>query len=344
MSIETHPDESLMATFPSHVHRVNSSEITDLFTINMPPNDIQRISLDTAIVRHMMDIANLYASLDKCKRLHSRLHEEIFLAKTDVGCIKAITHPIHLMLSKSLLEIFKYRRKGKFKACVSPADELWRCAQVCQHWWDICLMTPALWTNVHLNFYSDSGQLLLDKEVTRYALCILEKHLSRTRNRPIDITIMAPQLHIVDNPLIHCIICRCEHWHSFLMDAPLQTWQSMNVCEGSLYELTSLKIADSSYSTQWDAAYSNEIILSFTFLPKIEILSISDVPLRALTASPATFCGLKQFEVHLHRQATEVFDLLPCMTSVTSLDISCNADIGEFHRDIVIPSVTSLIL
>lgn len=128
------------------------------------------------------------------------------------------------------------------------------------------------------------------------------------------------------------------------MDAPPEIWQSMNICEALLNELTSLKIYDSGYMSRHEAIYLNQLVSVFSFLPEIQTLSICNVPLYAFTASLATFHGLTKFEVQLYRQAAEVLDVLPCMTSISSLGITCDANVAEFHCIIKLPSVTSLTL
>ncbi len=121
-----------MASFLSELHRLNSSELMHLFTVNLPYNDLQRSSLDATKACCTSDITLLYASLDECKRLHSKLQMELQAAKLDVDSIKAVTHPVHLMPPKLLQEIFKYGRKNRVNTCISPIGKLWRCAQVCQ--------------------------------------------------------------------------------------------------------------------------------------------------------------------------------------------------------------------
>ncbi len=82
-----------MASFLSELHRLNSSELMHLFTVNLPYNDLQRSSLDATKACCTSDITLLYASLDECKRLHSKLQMELQAAKLDVDSIKAVTHP-----------------------------------------------------------------------------------------------------------------------------------------------------------------------------------------------------------------------------------------------------------
>lgn len=100
MSIHPDPTKPLTMSFLSHVHRINSCKIANLFTINISPDKIQQTSLDITINCCTEDITNLYLSLNKYKRLHLKLHDEILLAKIDISCVKVVTHFIHVMLSE----------------------------------------------------------------------------------------------------------------------------------------------------------------------------------------------------------------------------------------------------
>lgn len=162
---------------------------------------------------------------------------------------------------------------------------------------------------------------------------------------PLDVTIIAPRLHIAGNALVNCIISRCSQWRTFAMDAPAEVWRSLDICEGSLGALKSLAINDSHNGTSTAIpTYAHTTLSSFSYAPSLLSMSINDIPLRALTLAPTTIHNLKAFHVHLYSQASAALELLPRMSSVSYLEITCDGDVKPFNRIIHLPAVTSLTL
>ncbi|KAK0433076.1 hypothetical protein EV421DRAFT_2023649 [Armillaria borealis] len=230
-------------SFPSTLHPVDPSDLHMLMYTNIPPTINQRLSLQMALTHCTSDIASLYQTLDDCKKMHLRLHQEIVTAEKDVGSIKAIMHPVCVLPPELLREIFMYRRKGGF------------------------------------NVFVISG-------------------------------------------------AKCRQWRSFLMDAPITVWHLLDVCAGSLGDF---------YVYRQFGTHS-------TLNPHHLGLLICSKPLILFTISPVTFLNLEVFKVHLYNQLTTVFDLLSHMISVSSLDITCDANVGDFDGVIELPSVMSLTL
>ncbi|KAK0231880.1 hypothetical protein EDD85DRAFT_956720 [Armillaria nabsnona] len=206
-------DAHLTVLFPSSLHPLDVSVLSLLTNTNNEPDNIQRISLETTLTHHTSDINILYQTLEDCKRLHLSLQQGLVAAKDDVHSIKAVIHPVHVLPHELLREIFVLGWKGGFNACVSTTDSLWRWAQVCRQWREVCLGIPSLWSDIRLDFVSNASLCLsLGSSSSRHALGVLDKHISRCLGCPIDISIIAPQLHIAGNPLLDCIIRRCPQW------------------------------------------------------------------------------------------------------------------------------------
>ncbi len=129
------------------------------------------------------------------------------------------------------------------------------------------------------------------------------------------------------------------------MDAPESVWHSLNNCAGSLGGLSSLAMNDSYHgrmASTGSPTYMHTILLAFSFIPNLLSLSIAEIPLCML--SPATFQKVKVFQVHLYNQASTVLELLPRMSSISCLELTCNGNIKPFDCIIELPSVTSLTL
>ncbi len=322
-------------SFPPNIHRLNSHDLQLLASSNTAPDEAQRLSLEQALVRRTSDVGILYQTLKDCKRLHLKTQRELIAAEGDIRSIKTVTHPVRVMPPELLKEIFAFGRKGSFNACVSTTDNVWRWAQVCRQWRYVCLTTPSLWSDIRLKLdTAPSG---------RHARRILDTCMSQSRNCHLDVSILAPGLNIEDNPLIEPVLLKCERWRSLVMDAPVDTWHSLDVCIGSLSELEVLAITDTSFATRSPSS-PVPVISSFMFVPSLQTLSISQIPLRSLTLPPTVYPGLKEFDVHLYGQASTVFDTLPRMNSIRCLDLTCDAAVDDFEAVIRLPSVTSLTL
>ncbi|KAK0192476.1 hypothetical protein F5146DRAFT_999664 [Armillaria mellea] len=162
---------------------------------------------------------------------------------------------------------------------------------------------------------------------------------------PINITIVAPRLHIAENALINCIIGRCSQWHTFVTDAPEDVWHTLDICEGSLGALKWLTISDSPNGTSTSyPTYTHTILLPFSYTPNLLSMSIANIPLHALSIPPTTLHNLKAFHVHLHNQASTALKLLPHMSNICYLEVTCNGNVKPFNRIIHLPTVTSLTL
>ncbi len=341
-------DARLTVSFPSSLHPLDVSVLSLLANTNDAPDDIQRISLETTLAHRTSDINVLYQTLEDCKRLHLRLQQGLLAAKDDVRSIKSVIHPVRVLPHELLREIFVLGWKGGFNACVSTTDNLWRWAQVCRQWRDVCLGIPSFWSDIRLDFVSNASlHLSSGSSSSRHALCVLDKCISCCLGRPIDVTIMAPRLHIAGNPLLNCIICRCAQWRTFSMDAPEDVWHSLNTCAESLHKLNHLDISNSYHGSMAETvnpAYANSILSSFSFVPILRSLSIADVPLHALSLSPTTIHNLDTLCIHLYKQSFAVLELLPRMCSLRCLDVTCNASVRGFKRTLELPTVTSLTL
>ncbi len=253
------------------------------------------------------------------------------------------------MLPPELLrEIFLLGRNGGYNACVSTTDNLWRWAQVCRQWRDVCLGFSSLWSDIRLDFVSNASlRLSSSLSSSRHALRVLDKRISHCLGRPIDISIIAPRLHIAGNAILDCIIRRCAQWRTFSMDAPEDAWRSLDTCAGSLRKLNYLNISDSYHGSMANTvipAYANSILSSFSFVPILRSLSIADVPLHALSLSPTTIQNLNTLCIHLYKQPFAVLELLPRMCSLRCLDVTCDASVKDFKRTLELPTVTSLTL
>lgn len=226
-------------------------------------------------------------------------------------------------------------------------DNLWSWVQVCRQWRDVCITVPSLWSDICLDFVSDDSLRLLNSPSTRHALRVLDKRVSRCSGLPLDVTIIASRLEIAGNALIECVLRKCSQWRSFSMDAPESVWRSLNNCAGSLGGPSSLAINDSYHgrmASTGSPAYTHTVLSAFSFIPNLLSLSIAEIPLRVLAVSPATFQKLKVFRVDLYNQASAVLELLPRMSSVSCLELTCNGNVKPFDRIIEPPSVTSLTL
>ncbi|KAK0432235.1 hypothetical protein EV421DRAFT_2001340 [Armillaria borealis] len=334
-------------SFPCTLHPVDPSDLHLLISTNIPPTINQQLSLQMALTHCTSNIASLYQTLDNCKKMHLRLHWEIVTAEKDIGSIKAIMHPVHVLPPELLREIFMYRRKAGFNVCVSTTDNLWRWMQVCCQWCKVCLSIPSLWSDVRLNFVLSVTLHLSVTPSSRHALHVLDTHMFHTSVCLIDVTIVAHGIHIAGHPLLEYILCRCWQWCSFSMDALITVWCLLDVCAGSLGDVNSLIVNDSSSMSivsSIPTPPSIPIISAFSFIPNLRSLALADVPLQSFTILPTTFLNLEVFKVHLYNQLTTVFDLLLHMISVSSLDITCDANVGDFDGVVELPSVMSLTL
>ncbi|KAK0242401.1 hypothetical protein EDD85DRAFT_946544 [Armillaria nabsnona] len=347
MSLHGTNSTTLTATFPSSLHTLNVPNLSLLVSTNDAPTEFQRISLETALAQHTADVTILYQRIEECKMLHLRLHQVLQSAKGDVCMVKAIIHPVQVLPPELLKEIFMYGRKGGYNACISTADNLWSWSQVCHQWRDVCITVPSLWSVICLDFVSDDSLHLSNLPYAQHALRVLDKHVSHCAGLPLDITIIASHLEIIGNALVKCVLCRCSQWHFFSMDAPEGVWHSLNNCAGSLGGLKSLTINDSYHrriASTGSPSYMHTILSAFTFVPNLRSLSIAEIPLHALAVSPTTFQNLKVFQVHLYNQASTVLELLPHMSSVSCLELTCNGTVKPFNCMIELPSVISLTL
>ncbi|SJL04149.1 uncharacterized protein ARMOST_07509 [Armillaria ostoyae] len=345
MSVHLNDEASLTLEFPSSLHTLDVSGLGLLVSTNTAPTDLQRTVLGTALARRSVDIAVLHQKLEECKKLHLRLRQDLGTAKSDIRTIKSIIHPVRVLPPELLREIFMYRRKGGSNACVSPTDNLWRWVQVCRYWRDVCVDVPSLWSDVRLDFVTDDSLRTSGSPSSRHVLRVLNKRVSRCMSIPIDVTIIAPRLHIAGNALVNSIISRCSQWRTFAMDAPEDVWRTLDICEGSLGALKSLAISDTYHGTSTaNLMYAHTTLLSFSYAPSLLSMSITDIPLRTLMIAPTTFHNLKAFHVHLYNQASAALELLPRMSSVCYLEITCDGNVKPFNRIIHLPTVTSLTL
>ncbi|KAK0444480.1 hypothetical protein EV421DRAFT_1903105 [Armillaria borealis] len=340
-------DAPLTVSCPSALHRLDVSVLSLLANTNNAPDDIQWVYLETTLTHRTSDINILYQTLEDCKRLHLRLQQDLLAAKDDVCSIKSVIHPIRVLPPKLLREIFVLGRKGGFNACVSTTDNLWRWAQVCRQWRGVCLSVPSLWSDIYLDFVSNDSLCLSSSSSSWHTLHVLDMRISRCLGCPINVSVMAPQLHIAGNALLDCIICRCSQWCTFTMDAPEDVWHSLNTCTGSLSKLNYLNISDSYHGSLTEignSAYANSTISSVSFVPILRLLSIADIPLHALSLSPTTIQNLSTLCIHLYKQCFAVLELLLRMCSLRSLDVTCNASAKDFKHTLELPTVTSLTL
>ncbi len=341
LNTDLHQD-SILAAIPSHP----SSDVTDLFTCNLPPSDATRSAILAKIQQyeHFIFLVNSYGHHVDVKRQSSIILERA-KAKNLIVSLRSIVHPIRFVPDDVLLGIFAVVVDTTCASSVATDTDLWVCSRVCQRWRTLVLCAPSLWADVRLDFDDD---VYLRYRLSR-AERILTERLERSGNNLLDVYVRGTRADPDTNTVLSRLLTSATRWRSLTVDAGPEVYELFENCPGgSLSELRTLSITDSVFmdgDIDEEDRYVGVVIEAFSFTPNLRRLFISPLPLTSLSLSAKTLHnGIEEFSVSLFDQAVDVSRLLPTMQALMSLDILCDA-VWEGHSGMVcLPLVSRITL
>ncbi len=238
LNTDLHQD-SILATIPLHP----SSDVTDLFTCNLPPSDATRSAVLVKIQQyeHFIFLVNSYGHHIDVKWQSSIILERA-KAKNLIISLRLIVHLICFVPDDILLGIFAVVIDTTCISSVVTNMDLWACSRICQQWCTLVLCAPLLWADVHLDFDDD----VYLRYCLSHAERIFTEHLERSSNNLLDVYVHGPCADPDTNTVLSCLLMSATRWWSLTVDAGPEVYGLFKNCPGgSLSELCTLSITDS---------------------------------------------------------------------------------------------------
>ncbi len=312
-----------------------------LSTNNPPMAHSQKIILSTLSL-HKEESKELDSKLLAGIWVLEFLTHQLQVAKTRVQHIKTVTHPIHRIPDEVWWELLLFAVAGSATSHPSIYDMPWFLAQVCHRWRVVAINTGTLWSNIQLYFSRDP--LLLKSGSSDSACSILAEHLIRCRSAPRNITINASYLHLQDDPVFKLILKHTVSWCSLQIDMNSINYVFLQACQGFFSSLESLHISDMEFYDSQGTAYDQNALDVFSIVPKMTLLDIPDIPVTQLTLAPAANTSIGHLGISLANQGIAIMHTLQSMTSLSSLDVTCNEAIPYVLYIVDLGSLRCLLL
>ncbi|KAK0501955.1 hypothetical protein EDD18DRAFT_1100455 [Armillaria luteobubalina] len=200
----------------------------------------------------------------------------------------------------------------------------WILSHVCGHWRLLVRNSGRLWTRVLLDF---------------------------KRGEPLASSGHGTPMEPSTNPILLALIPFSHRFRTMTMDAGGSLYQFLSACKMPFTRLHTLSIGDMSYHLfeghDTEDPYHDLTLDVFAFVPNLECLQVSVVPLRCFYFEPLTLNAVTRFSVSLYSQWTTVFSLAVRMSRLEYLDLTCDCDIDETEDGVghvSIPSLRKLVL
>ncbi|KAK0429707.1 hypothetical protein EV421DRAFT_1914167 [Armillaria borealis] len=267
-----------------------SPEIIDGLLHNLPPSDAIRSTVLAKIqeCQHFIAMVNRFGHRLVVKD-HLFLSMEKAKAEKLLVHLKSILHPVCCVPDDILLELFTL--VIDFTGASAVSTDMWRA---------LILVTPSLWSDVHLNF---NNNIYLRYHLS-HAECILIGCLKRSESHLLNVFVHGPHAHPDTNRVLSHLLTSVARWRSLTVDAGPEVYKMFEKCSReSLTELRILSMADSVYmdvDPKEEDRYTGVILKAFCFTPKLCQLFLSPLLLSSLSLSAETmYNNIQEFSVNL---------------------------------------------